>query len=71
MTDTKISQKPGWLFAHHITFEFMTPMNLIVTCVYWSILREGALVLCPTPVTWIHTTCTHLLPIVFNLIMFI
>ena len=37
--DTEIESKKGWLAAHHILFEIVTPMNLLVTTVYWSMLR--------------------------------
>ena len=42
-TDPTIRNKLNWLAAHHLTFEFMCPINLIVVTVYWGVLRESVL----------------------------
>ena len=49
----------------------MSPMNLLVVCVYWTILREKVVAeSCNTPVTYLHTTLSHSLPLIFNIITF-
>mmetsp|Transcript_24075 Transcript_24075/g.28170 ORF Transcript_24075/g.28170 Transcript_24075/m.28170 type:complete len:100 (+) Transcript_24075:67-366(+) len=37
--DRQIEGKSGWLSANHILFELVTPMNLLITVVYWTMLR--------------------------------
>ena len=42
--DMNISKKRGWLVAHHVLFEFICPLNILVTSVYWATLREPTLI---------------------------
>ena len=41
--DMNINKKRGWLIAHHLLFECICPMNILVTTVYWLTLREPTL----------------------------
>ena len=57
--------------AHHILFEIVTPLNILVTTVYWSILRERALAtFATTKILALHSGIIHLMPMVCNLICF-
>jgi len=69
-TDPDIKNKLNWLAAHHLTFELICPLNFLVVTVYWSVLRESALVWCDTADKQLHTTIVHLLPLIFNLVAF-
>jgi len=44
--DTQISRKRRWLRAHHILFELLVPLNMLVTVVYWAVLREPVVAAC-------------------------
>lgn len=59
-----------WLVFHHISFEIMFPLNLLVVSVYWTLLRDEVVLTCPTLTTWMHTTIVHILPMLFNFISF-
>ena len=55
------------LALHHITFEMIVPMNMLVTVVYWVVLREVALATyANTPITEYHSTAVHLFPLIFT-----
>ena len=41
--DMNINKKRVWLFAHHVLFETIAPLNILVTTVYWATLREPTL----------------------------
>ena len=70
--DTEIKKKQGWLTANHLLFEIVTPMNLLITLVYWSILRERALLTYANTASkaW-HSTMVHSAPIICTLINFL
>ena len=69
--DTQIEKKSGWLAAHHILFSLITPMNLLITIVYWTMLREVALAtFANTATKALHSGVVHLLPLVCNLVNF-
>ena len=42
--DMNIDKKRGWLVAHHVLFEFICPLNILVTSVYWATLRAPTLI---------------------------
>ena len=68
--DPQIGEKYRWLAVNHMTFQIMTPMNMIVVAVYWTILRAKIVRECAAPVFYIHTTLSHSLPLLFNLVLF-
>ena len=59
--DMNINKKRGWLFAHHVLFETIAPLNILVTSVYWATLREPTLKrfegqpLLTRASAWVHT----------------
>ena len=60
--DSEISSK--WLVANHILFEIITPMNLLITVVYWHMLRDVALATyANTPSKAMHSTLLHTAPL--------
>ena len=63
--DPQIAEKRGWLTANHILFEIVAPINLLITSVYWSLLREVALQTYANTATraW-HSTMLHSAPLV-------
>lgn len=70
--DPEINKKFNWLAIHHVSFEILSPMNLLVIIVYWSILRANVVNNeCDTLVAYIHTTLVHSLPLLFNILTFL
>ena len=69
--DPTIDKKLGWLAAHHIIFSLIMPMNLLVTSVYWTCLREVALAtFANTATKAFHSGVVHLLPLLCTLANF-
>lgn len=69
--DTEIMRKRRWLRAHHILFELLVPLNMLVTAVYWTLLREPVVASCEGNQVWIlHSTTVHLAPIIASVLHF-
>ena len=69
--DPEIGSKRGWLITHHILFELVTPINILITFVYWSLLREVALqTYADTAIKVLHSSLIHLMPLVCNWLNF-
>ena len=69
--DTGISKKWGWLTLHHLLFEITLPLNIVVTTVYWTMIREVALqTFAKTAIAARHSASLHSFPLISSLILF-
>ena len=60
-----------YLVAHHVLFEIITPMNILVTLVWWSVLRKETIEdYRHSPVELVHAFAIHSVPILANWITF-
>ena len=69
--DMNISKKRGWLILHHLLFEITLPLNIIVTILYWTMLREEALrTWASTLIAGRHSALMHSFPLISSIILF-